>query len=97
MEFIDSCEIDTTGSTSFGMTHASSYVIVVSDEKYSEATVNGSEDVKVKSNQKEDKALWMLLIILVLSIVIIAVGVTVVMKKRQQALRDRKKHQQHKK
>lgn len=95
MEFIDSCEIDTTGSTSFGMVHASSYVIVISDEKYSAATVEGSEDVKVKTNKAESKGLWILLIVLVVSIVIIAAGVTVVMKKRQQDLKKKPHHTDH--
>lgn len=94
MEYIDSSEIDTIGGASFGMVHASSYVIVVSDEKYSEATVDGSEAVKTKSS--ESKTAWILLIVLFISIVIIAVCVTVVMKKRQQDLRNQHR-QNHRK
>ncbi len=93
MEYIDSCEIDTMGGASFGMVHASSYVIVVSDEKYSEAAVDAKEAVK---NKSESKTAWILLVVLLISIVLIAVCVTVVMKKRQQDLRNQHR-QGHKK
>ncbi|MDO5574725.1 MAG: hypothetical protein Q4G60_12195, partial [bacterium] len=99
MEFIDSSQIDANGGMKFGMVHASSYVIVVSDEKYSQDTVEGTENVKVKSSEKESKTAWILLGILFLSIVLIAAAVTVVMRKRQQDLKKQHKQQhttQHK-
>ena len=93
MEFIDSSQISEDGKMSFGMVHASSYVIVISDEKYSEETVQGTENVKVKTEKKESRTGWILLIVLIISIVLIAAAVTLVMKKRQEELR--KHHRQN--
>lgn len=92
MEFIDSSQIDANGGMKFGMVHASSYVIVVSDEKYSQDTVEGTENVKVKSSEKESKTAWILLGILLFSIVLVAAAVIVVMRKRQRDLK--KQHRQ---
>ena len=92
MEFIDSSQIDANGGMKFGMVHASSYVIVVSDEKYSQDAVEGTENVKVKSSEKESKTAWILLGILLFSIVIVAAAVIVVMRKRQRDLK--KQHRQ---